>query len=344
MRDRPHREHILTETCLDSCDRCRIKKAKVCIPFSSTLASCSHYTVRRGSNLQELPDDRKRLRILSQETRCEELVRLALRRSDDFLIRASYCQMREATDRALQRLYWACRKGIGFPGQIPDESKDVVTTMDILKGLSLIDPEFEAFELPNDVECAKSESKGAADTDRPIRAVEPHRQEALDSQTPSPSCSTSGLPLPTGRDPSPFRQDSSPESSQRYDKVNTKQQFATFSPQRRLVPRGGRMKNVGAPLCWAPNPVDAGARNIAEQHGADVDVEAFFDMSFCTPHSADSQSQLHSDHTGRLNVHRMMAPQIPPGHSLQPPTALISDGFLSPWPGSLAAAYQAVTT
>lgn len=42
------------------------------------------------------------------------------------------------TDEALQRLYWACRRNSGFPGEVPDESKDKVTTEDILKGMGLM--------------------------------------------------------------------------------------------------------------------------------------------------------------------------------------------------------------
>ncbi|OQV02549.1 hypothetical protein CLAIMM_07732 isoform 5 [Cladophialophora immunda] len=51
--------------------------------------------------------------------------------------------MREVTDVALQRLYWACRRRTGFPGDIPDESQGEVSTADILKGLGLLTPDLD---------------------------------------------------------------------------------------------------------------------------------------------------------------------------------------------------------
>jgi hypothetical protein len=47
-------------------------------------------------------------------------------------------QIREATDEALQRLYWTCRRKEGFLGDIPNESMDEVTTDAIQRGLGLI--------------------------------------------------------------------------------------------------------------------------------------------------------------------------------------------------------------
>lgn len=46
-------------------------------------------------------------------------------------------------DEALQKLYWACREGSGFPGAIPDESSGRVSTEEILRGLGLSPPAME---------------------------------------------------------------------------------------------------------------------------------------------------------------------------------------------------------
>ncbi|KAK5468043.1 hypothetical protein LTS15_001016 [Exophiala xenobiotica] len=46
-------------------------------------------------------------------------------------------------DEALQRLYWACRQGRGFPGVIPNESSGRVSTDAILRGLGLDPPAVE---------------------------------------------------------------------------------------------------------------------------------------------------------------------------------------------------------
>jgi len=46
--------------------------------------------------------------------------------------------MREVTEEALRRLYWASRRRTGFPGTVPDESEGAVTIEGILQGLGLV--------------------------------------------------------------------------------------------------------------------------------------------------------------------------------------------------------------
>lgn len=41
-------------------------------------------------------------------------------------------------DKALHKLYWACRRGEGFPGHPPNVEKSTLTTNDILEALGLI--------------------------------------------------------------------------------------------------------------------------------------------------------------------------------------------------------------
>jgi hypothetical protein len=55
----------------------------------------------------------------------------------------SYYYMREVTDKALQRLYQACRSNTGFPGDIPDESHGLPSTNEILNALGLTPPSLE---------------------------------------------------------------------------------------------------------------------------------------------------------------------------------------------------------
>ncbi|KAK5437527.1 hypothetical protein LTR34_001071 [Exophiala xenobiotica] len=54
-----------------------------------------------------------------------------------------YWAMHDVMDEALQRLYWACREGRGFPGVIPDESSGRVSANAILRGLGLDPPAVE---------------------------------------------------------------------------------------------------------------------------------------------------------------------------------------------------------
>lgn len=54
-----------------------------------------------------------------------------------------YWGMQDVIDEALQRLYWACREGRGFPGVVPDETNGRVSTDAILRGLGLSPPPVE---------------------------------------------------------------------------------------------------------------------------------------------------------------------------------------------------------
>lgn len=61
--------------------------------------------------------------------------------------RFRYLGMQDVIDEALQKLYWACRGGRGFPGVIPDESSGRVSTEAILQGLGLHPPAVERLGL-----------------------------------------------------------------------------------------------------------------------------------------------------------------------------------------------------
>jgi len=51
--------------------------------------------------------------------------------------------MREVTDEALQRLYWACRSRSGFPGAPLDDSNGIPSTAAIIDALGLTRPSLE---------------------------------------------------------------------------------------------------------------------------------------------------------------------------------------------------------
>ncbi|KAL2401340.1 hypothetical protein ABEF93_005176 [Exophiala dermatitidis] len=92
-----------------ACDRCKLKKSKCDgnTPCSSCVASDSpcEYSVRRRREARDW-----------------------------------YWGMQDIIDEALQRLYWACRQGRGFPGVVPDETNGRVSTDAILRGLGLSPP------------------------------------------------------------------------------------------------------------------------------------------------------------------------------------------------------------
>lgn len=62
--------------------------------------------------------------------------------------------MRDVTDEALQRLYWACRRHEDFPGPLPDESRGNVTTYDILVGLGLVRQDLREWDFVKDLKAS----------------------------------------------------------------------------------------------------------------------------------------------------------------------------------------------
>ncbi|EXJ75558.1 uncharacterized protein A1O5_00064 [Cladophialophora psammophila CBS 110553] len=95
-----------------ACDRCKIKKSKC--DGNTPCSAC-----------------------IAAESTCEYSAR---RRRE---ARDWYLGMQDVIDEALQRLYWACREGRGFPGVIPDESGGRVSTDAILQGLGLNPPRLD---------------------------------------------------------------------------------------------------------------------------------------------------------------------------------------------------------
>ncbi|KIX10562.1 uncharacterized protein Z518_01646 [Rhinocladiella mackenziei CBS 650.93] len=99
-----------------ACDRCKIKKSKC--DGNSPCSSC-----------------------VASDSTCEYSAR---RRRE---VRDWYWGMQDVMDEALQKLYWACREGRGFPGIVPEESSGRVSTDAILRGLGLHPPPVERPEI-----------------------------------------------------------------------------------------------------------------------------------------------------------------------------------------------------
>jgi len=286
-----------------ACDRCRIKKAKcdggqVCKTCRAGDTPCAYSARRREA-------------------------------------RNYYCQMREVTDKALQRLYWACREGTGFPGDIPDQSTNIVSTTAILKGLGLIKPDFDEFELPKDSDQPVSLIDGPTGSEHHPRSTKPGGSEELDdhqsimslhSTISSPHISSEHA-ITTSSHRSMSRVTTSNEE------IDMKEQFVAFSPSSKPI-RPGRSIS---------NPFFHTAETITEpQH---TDIDAYLDTSFCSPPSTAPQSSFDNTYQQSMpfpNVPPIAAIQLSLGPSQQSPPALIRDSFLSPWPGYLSVAHQAV--
>ncbi|EXJ60275.1 hypothetical protein A1O7_04427 [Cladophialophora yegresii CBS 114405] len=241
--------------------------------------------------------------------------------------------MREVTDTALQRLYWACRRKTGFPGSIPDESTGVVATTDILKGMGLIRPEFDEFELPKEMEQTLPPADRPDRAKRPLLAIKPRGHED-DNDIPSSASSYSTASSPPVLGVQTCQGNTSPPATP-FDEIDMKDQFLAYSPAAKPVRPVDKIQSPVEHI-----PLFHQGENIADSHH--MDVEAFLDMSFCAPATSAPQPVYSNYRSTPFRMPPMAAPHLPDMQSLRPPPDLIYDGFLSPWPGSLAAANQSV--
>lgn len=245
--------------------------------------------------------------------------------------------MREVTDDALQRLYWACRRRSGFPGEIPDETAGSVTPTDILKGLGLIKPDFDEFELPKEATATIHVHHSAEQAARSLHALKPRDHEDFD-ENQSVASPTSIFSSPRGSDgqaPTTHDQAFTSESATSMDEFDMKEQFLAYSPPSYRPVLHGRKST-------APHQHEQRQTFV---HRTDdgiepppMDLDAFLDVSLCTAPTAVSQPSCDNYPSVQYSVPLMTTPHPSRAPSSQSPTDLIYDSYLSPWPGSLVAA------
>jgi hypothetical protein len=248
----------------------------------------------------------------------------------------SYCQMKEATDTAIQQLYWACRRKQGFPGQIPDESNGHVSTTDVLRGLSLLGNDFEDLDVPREVDT------------QPPEPTQPFRELLSRDAKSSQQCATS-VSLVTESKDSPFLEgfsstltEHSPHAQHLAspDEFDMKDQFIAFSPGRSSYPVSKSSTRDSSEL--PPSQIcnqSFGYNTVAlcEMDGLD----AFLDTSYCA--TSNNPATLPIFDNTMADAPPLLQPSPVKPFSHHSSASLLSDSFLYPWPGSLAAAQQTVT-
>jgi hypothetical protein len=248
--------------------------------------------------------------------------------------------MREVIDEALQRLYRACRSNSGFPGVIPDESQSPPSTTEILDALGLMRPslaDVESIEnLQESVPTSLSNSTTHPDPSKTSHpGTTPPTKESLaqDEHLPSPTRSSPNMES-LARSPSP------------------RPSLAAAPPLRPATPPEMDMCEQFLFAVSESSSSGSDSDTIEEEypyidHSANsaVDLDAYLDMSSCSiptsgPHPAynigtsrqyDNWAMVESSHA----THQVDTTVSEPG--------TICDSFLSPWPGSLAAAYHTAT-
>jgi hypothetical protein len=248
----------------------------------------------------------------------------------------SYCQMKEATDTAIQQLYWACRRKQGFPGQIPDESSGQISTTDVLRGLGLLGDDFEDLDVPREI-----------DTQAP-EPTQPFRELLSRDTKSSQQRETSISPMEESKN-SPFFERSSPTLAEHSrhaqhltssGEIDMKDQFIAFSPKRssHAVSESSARDSSGFPPPQTFNQrFEYNTVFLSETDGFD----AFLNTSCCAPSNIPGTTPMFDNTMADTPPLLQPSPVKPSSHASSAP--LLSDSFLHPWPGSLAAAQQTVT-
>jgi hypothetical protein len=243
--------------------------------------------------------------------------------------------MREVMDEALQQLYWACRHKSGFPGEVPDESTGVVTTDAILNGLGLTtpDPEDPTSPVPRTLHKSSTENDDRHEKRQLLITLPAESDFAQDEYSAIPQPSMTVSPATYARQiPTASPSLHSPTSSETHLnlRMDAQPQHMHQLPQTSRYKLHDRLKLQSATK--APDP----GFN-AESY---LDVDAFLDTSSC----AFPSTVQPADNFGEALQWEARLQQAPKSYlpEQQAGEGPVSDGYLAPWPGSLAAAYQSV--
>lgn len=284
--------------------------------------------------MQDLQGKQCQLRVhCSKRPRGQELVsRYRLCEEYCLLSVASYCRMREVMEEAIQRLYWACRQGSGFPGDIPEESAGSLTTDTILRGLSLIDPADDGCATT----IARTESDASPDreTDKDhFRRASAARVSARTDSTLSTESSIMPSPISHNgprSNSSPSQQVSSATTIPAYDETICSQQQHLYESM--------PMLNYHANMGRLNTSVASSVAGYDENIESYLNVDAFQDPPRSVlPDASGAFTLSPKHHQVNVGANMLTLPQQ------QTASAPMCDGYLAPWPGSLAAAYQSVS-
>ena len=242
--------------------------------------------------------------------------------------------MREVTDEALQRLYWACRCGSGFPGSIPDESNGSPSTTAILDALGLTPPleaTRQSVNLQNKVALSDFPSLSPHPPTSTSCSESPTQEEYLSSPTQSCVKITSadhqqepGLSLVTTNGTSMVTATPSPRMSEQ-NSYPTSEHAGSDSKSATNNADGSHPRNSSSP---------------------NFDIDAYLDTSSCSIplNVANPRYSMH----GATKLERPVMTEL--NHIIHPmktaPTQsdVVFEDCPPPWPGSLTAVCQTVTT
>ncbi|OAL30354.1 hypothetical protein AYO22_01552 [Fonsecaea multimorphosa] len=269
-----------------------------------------------------------------------------------------YYQMREVTDLALQKLYWACRRRTGFPGDIPDESNGEVSTIDILKGLGLWRPSLDESNFPGEVEQAAHTFHNKGRGQRRLQAIIARDElEEVEKQSDASTGSSPSSPRTSNAGVAVTRTNTTGNSTNTSLPLELESEVPTLCEDMDMK----RQFEIASSLSPAPRSANHSSKR-AFSHDEQpflretlmepqLDVDAFVDMSLCTSPVPQSSPPFYGQSMTfsmpALSTLPAMAtlPQFPYGQSPhQPSRDALFDSYLSVWPGSTVAAHRAAPT
>jgi len=236
--------------------------------------------------------------------------------------------MRDVMDEALQRLYWACRQKANFPGDVPDESNGIVTTDDILTGLHLSGPALNGARQTGQATGNHEHDDAYHEAIALMAEPESPRSNNPTSSSQSSLASPSTYSQRLVASPSLKSQSENEPNFNMHMKMHP--QTVQLSSQ---VPARGSIHKFARP--------DAGTESSAHRnHAGDqyLDVDAFLDTSSCAVPAEFKPS----DDFATAMLWDSGSTRSPHFFDQQSLAGAVGDSYLSPWPGSLAAAYQSV--
>lgn len=240
--------------------------------------------------------------------------------------------MREVTDEALQRLYWACRSRSDFPGDPPDESNGPPSTAAILHALGLMRPSLDDMGDPENLQTQLIPS-GSSPQSRPQRMTPSSAAASLTQD----EC----LPSPTQSSFSMSSVAQTPKSTPSL--INTSNNSAIPATPPEMDMSEQPLYAASEPYSSHANSTSNGAAYINMENASNMtfDLDTYLDTSSCTVSpSGTTTYPVHNMHT--THQYDMMAMMertgiVHPGDRASLPISPFVDGYDSPWPGSLAA-------
>jgi hypothetical protein len=284
--------------------------------------------------------------------------------------------MFKVMDKALQQLYWACRRKDGFPGVPPDEGTGTISTNDILEALGLIRPDVKGVSsgmYTQVTNCTFTSSPSATSPSATSpNATSPYAQRGQLTASPSstidskyscelsPSFDPSVPLLVVGREATQISSDFDGLESHPLPNVVPKDQINVASNQVRSEARSEAKSEATAKINQRLHVRTHAFNSTLESTHFQSEDDLFPNPK---PNGNVKTWTTRIDHnvsdysenldTSGIKVSHFRARTIQDEHNSCPfkldsyvyqdftsPPRMTGDGFLPPWPGSLEAAYQ----